>query len=53
VGRVARVERGTRGLFQRAEVEPSVEFNRLEEVFVILEESALQKLLQEPGQPLG
>ncbi len=53
VGRVTRVERGNRGLFQRAEIEPSVEFNRLEEVFVILEESALQKLLKEPGQPLG
>ncbi len=53
VGRVARVEKGNRGLFQRADVEPSVELNRLEEVFVILEESALQKLLKEPGQPLG
>ena len=53
VGRVVRVERGNRGLFQRAEVEPAVEFNRLEEVFVILEESPLQKLLQEPGRPLG
>jgi rod shape-determining protein MreC len=52
VGKVVSVERG-KGLFQRAEVEPAVEFNKLEEVFVILELSPLQKLLQEPGRPLG
>jgi rod shape-determining protein MreC len=41
VGRVSRVERKPFGLFQRAEVEPAVDFSKLEEVFVILERREL------------
>jgi rod shape-determining protein MreC len=53
VGRVARVDPTRRGLFQRADVEPAVDFKKLEEVFVILELSPQQKLLQEQAQRLG
>jgi rod shape-determining protein MreC len=52
VGRVASVDPARRGLFQRADVEPAVDFNKLEEVFVILELSPQQKLLQEQAQRL-
>jgi len=41
VGRVSRIERKPYGLFQRAEVEPAVDFRKLEEVFVILERREL------------
>lgn len=41
VGRVSRVERKPYGLFQAAELEPAVDFRRLEEVFVILERREL------------
>lgn len=37
VGRVASVVRRPYGLFQRAQVEPAVDFQQLEEVFVVLE----------------
>ncbi len=38
VGRVASVDRKTSGLFLGAKVAPAVDFTRLEEVFVILEQ---------------
>lgn len=41
VGRVTRVERKPYGLFQTAEVRTAVDFGRLEEVFVLLEQSEL------------
>ena len=41
VGRVARVRRKPYGLFQRAVVEPAVDFRKLEEVFVILDRREL------------
>jgi rod shape-determining protein MreC len=53
VGRVARISSEKHGLFQNAVVEPAVDFNKLEEVFVILELSPQRKLLEELGQPLG
>ncbi len=53
VGRVVRVDPARRGLFQRADVDLAVDFNKLEEVFVILELSPQQKLLQEQAQRLG
>lgn len=37
IGRVTRVERGDMGMFQRVELEPVVDFSRLEEVLVLLE----------------
>ena len=37
VGKVSRVERLPYGLFQHAELQPAVDFRKLEEVFVILE----------------
>jgi rod shape-determining protein MreC len=53
VGKVSEISPEKRGLFQRAIVQPSVDFNKLEEVFVILELSPQQKLLEELGPPLG
>lgn len=53
VGKVVRVDQVHRGLFQHAEVELHVDFNKLEEVFVILELSPQQKLLREQAQRLG
>jgi rod shape-determining protein MreC len=41
VGRIASVERRAYGLFQKAEVEPAVNFRQLEEVFVILDQREL------------
>ena len=41
VGRIESVERRPYGLFQRAEVEPAVNFRQLEEVFVILDQREL------------
>jgi rod shape-determining protein MreC len=41
VGRVVSLERKPWGLFQRAEVKPAVDFQRLEEVFVLLERREL------------
>lgn len=41
VGRVTRVERQPYGLFQRAEVKTAVDLQRLEEVFVLLEQREL------------
>jgi rod shape-determining protein MreC len=41
VGRIASIERRPFGLFQRAEVEPAVNFRQLEEVFVILDQREL------------
>ena len=38
VGRIAEIDRAERGLFQEARVEPSVDFARLEEVFVVVSE---------------
>lgn len=38
VGRIARVDRRAYGLFQEVEVEPSVDFSRLEEVFIVVGE---------------
>ncbi len=38
VGRIAKVDRKTSGLFLAAQVEPAVDFTRLDEVFVILEQ---------------
>ncbi len=38
VGRIASVDRRTSGLFLEAKVEPAVDFSRLDEVFVILEQ---------------
>ena len=38
VGRIAKVDRKTSGLFLAAEVTPAVDFTRLDEVFVILEQ---------------
>jgi hypothetical protein len=38
VGRVASVDRKTSGLFLSAKIAPAVDFSRLEEVFVILEQ---------------
>jgi len=38
VGRVIEAERGNYGLFQMVQVEPSVDFSRLEEVLVLLRE---------------
>jgi rod shape-determining protein MreC len=53
VGKVVEVSSEKRGLFQHAVVQPAVDFNKLEEVFVILELSPQQKLLEELGPPLG
>ena len=53
VGKVIEISPEKRGLFQQAIVQPSVDFNKLEEVFVILELSPQQKLLEELGPPLG
>jgi len=53
VGNVTEISPEKHGLFQRAIVQPSVDFNKLEEVFVILELSPQQKLLEELGPPLG
>ncbi len=41
LGRVSSVERRPYGLFQRAEVEPAVNFRQLEEVFIILDQREL------------
>ena len=41
VGKVAALDRKPYGLFQEVEVEPSVDFRQLEEVFVILEQREL------------
>ena len=41
VGEVSRVERLPHGLFQHAELQPAVDFRKLEEVFVILERRQL------------
>lgn len=41
VGRISSIERRPYGLFQRAEVEPAVNFRQLEEVFVILDQREL------------
>lgn len=38
VGRIAEIEQAERGLFQEARIEPSVDFSRLEEVFVVVSE---------------
>ncbi|MDP3939007.1 MAG: rod shape-determining protein MreC [Deltaproteobacteria bacterium] len=53
VGKVTEIATEKRGLFQQAIVQPSVDFNKLEEVFVILELSPQQKLLEELAPPLG
>ena len=41
IGRIAEVERKPFGLFQRARVEPKVNFRQLEEVFLILDQREL------------
>ena len=41
IGRITSVERQPYGLFQRARIEPAVDFRQLEEVFVILESREL------------
>lgn len=41
IGRISSVEKKPYGLFQRAQLEPAVEFRQLEEVFVILEQGDL------------
>ena len=46
IGRVQSVERESYGLFQKARVEPAVDFATLEEVFVLLD----RKELPEPGE---
>ena len=38
VGRIARVQRQSYGLFQEVEVEPAVDFSRLEEVYIVVGE---------------
>lgn len=53
VGKVSEVSDEKRGMFKHALVEPAVDFNKLEEVFVILEISPQRKLLEELGPPLG
>ncbi|MFQ5457079.1 MAG: rod shape-determining protein MreC [Myxococcota bacterium] len=53
VGTVTEVSSEKRGMFQHALVEPVVDFNKLEEVFVILELSPQRKLLEELGPPVG
>jgi rod shape-determining protein MreC len=53
VGRITRISPEKHGMFQNAVVEPAIDFNKLEEVFVILELSPQRKLLEELGQPLG
>ncbi|MCB9506034.1 MAG: rod shape-determining protein MreC [Myxococcales bacterium] len=40
VGRIAAIREASHGLFQEVQVEPSVDFARLEEVFVILDDGA-------------
>jgi cell shape-determining protein MreC len=63
VGRVAKVENKTSGLFLAAKVAPVVDFARLDEVFVILEQrqipeddafsAADEGLWPEPPPPMG
>ena len=53
VGKVVEVTSRKEGMFQHAAIEPAVDFNKLEEVFVILEISQQRKLLEELGSPLG
>ena len=63
VGRVAKVENKTSGLFLAAKVDPVVDFTRLDEVFVILEQrqipeddafsAADEGLWPEPPPPMG
>ncbi|MFO7760777.1 MAG: rod shape-determining protein MreC [Desulfobia sp.] len=43
VGTVSRVTRGKRGMFQEIRVKPAIDFSRLEEVIVILQENSLAK----------
>jgi rod shape-determining protein MreC len=53
VGRVVGISPEKRRMFQSAVVEPAVDFNKLEEVFIILELSPQRKLLDTLGQPRG
>ncbi len=47
VGRVSKIIRRSSGIFQEIEITPSVDFNRLEEVMVILDPPVID-LLEEP-----
>jgi rod shape-determining protein MreC len=55
VGRVTKVERQPYGLFQRAEVKTAVDLQRLEEVFVLLQQPELpaEEAFSEPGAEPG
>ena len=43
IGLVSHVDKDVEGLFQEIDVQPSVNFNRLEEVFIVKQDSVYDK----------
>jgi rod shape-determining protein MreC len=51
IGTVSRVHRKEAKLFQEVEIQPSVDFNKLEEILVVCEKAIPEAALKEPPPP--